>query len=464
MPFDQYHDEISMLFSDGDAHDELYRDSSNQMVNDEIYARWLELCDLIDSDQYKNSVSTSVVIDFPFKDMSNNGLKLEDGLLERAWFFKFNRSTMKDLRFVLHGHTFMKWSTRLKTLPSKRAAELTSVNMRLAFFDDSAGRWQQMKHGQTILPTKPELKNSWKSYYFNQGLLIQEDIQWRWSIPSHIPRADTKNESSKKMYERIRKLLMLAEESILKHVPIIETGSVLQTNKKIRGSSEEVHEMEIFAPPDVRIETDSFGASSTYLDSQLKIQNEAARAFWMEYFFNSESVPWNTFLLALKEEYPQHFESLEVAGINQLRSDLDPDNASIVTMSHYNIFTKKASIEVKLERIASSKVHDEKQNQTKQMIAEGIKSLGSGLPNAAESSVSILFLGANNSYNAELQIKLEAEKVQECFTKLHGAVSWKENLTFFYDVFADVQSLINKVQANRPTILHFACHGNMQGL
>ncbi|EKX41502.1 hypothetical protein GUITHDRAFT_112475 [Guillardia theta CCMP2712] len=263
MSLDRFQDEISLLFVDGgvDSEDEddanhLHRRGSTHIDKKEIDARWEEICDLIDSDQHKTNISATVVVDFPFRDMSGkNGLRLDDGLLERAWFFKINGDL--DKRFVLHGHTFMRWSQRLPIPAKERAAELTSVNMRLALFEKSTGGWRQMKSGETLVPYNEQLKQSWKSYYFNEGLRVQDDIKWKWSNPSQIPRADAYKPKSKLIYERIRKLLALAQDNIFRNVPILEAQSMSQTNKRIRGSRETIQELELYFPPECKIETNA---------------------------------------------------------------------------------------------------------------------------------------------------------------------------------------------------------------
>ena len=45
----------------------------------------------------------------PPKDRKGDHLNLSDGLLERAYFFRFPKTDQDELRLVLHAHTFVKW-------------------------------------------------------------------------------------------------------------------------------------------------------------------------------------------------------------------------------------------------------------------------------------------------------------------------------------------------------------------
>jgi len=168
-----------------------------------------------------------------------------DGLLERGWVFELH-GLASNIRLILHGHTFRKWSTRGEIGVDSRADELTSVNWRIAEFNPVNRTWSQDSRGNECLPLKRDVP--WRQHYTNGS---HEAVIWKWregrDDEEGFPQADLVgpgnrvDDNFRQVYRRVQTLLRLIESTDYE-----ETSTIRGFEKAIRSShGQVVQEMDI---------------------------------------------------------------------------------------------------------------------------------------------------------------------------------------------------------------------------
>eukprot|EP00961_Rhodomonas_salina_P207425 2799884-Rhodomonas_salina.1 len=249
-----------------------------------------------------------------------------------------------------------------------------------------------------------------------------------------------------------------------------------------------------------------------------RIKDAEARAFWEDNFASSPQVRWELMAGALKVEYPNVMRQLgHGAGI--VRESMDMDRDGQICMMEFNIFTRKRGLVAALEQCIAEEVaqvagadHPGPASQSAfgggtfagsgqafvgvevgsacaapggsvamGTVAGGAgKGAGSGV--SGESDVkgvfvssrergvelpqrsSILFLGANNTDSAKLDLERELQQVEGKFKGGFGERGWSEHLRFHFFLYSSMKMVIEEVQSKGPSMLHFACHGQPGGL
>ncbi len=76
----------------------------------------------------------------------------------------------------------------------------------------------------------------------------------------------------------------------------------------------------------------------------------------------------------------------------------------------------------------------------------------------------ILFVGANNSEDAQLSVQREAIEIEEAFTSAYGSDAWRDKVVFRHFFFGDMQTLVSALLKYKPVGVHFVCHGHKSAL
>ena len=76
----------------------------------------------------------------------------------------------------------------------------------------------------------------------------------------------------------------------------------------------------------------------------------------------------------------------------------------------------------------------------------------------------ILFVGPNNSATAKLSLEEEFTKVRDAFSFRRGSDFWSQRVVFERLFFASKNDLAQGLLKHKPTILHFAFHGQKSAL
>ena len=98
-------------------------------------------------------------------------------------------------------------------------------------------------------------------------------------------------------------------------------------------------------------------------------------------------------------------------------------------------------------------------------LHEAEPQFGTERPAPPPSPFTVLFVGANVSEQAKLMLKKEYERLRRRAGALEKGTEWWEGrVNFEYDCFADAASIMQKIKTGKPTILHFACHGDSEGV
>ena len=97
-------------------------------------------------------------------------------------------------------------------------------------------------------------------------------------------------------------------------------------------------------------------------------------------------------------------------------------------------------------------------------LHDAVPQFGTEEPDPPPSPFTILFIGANVSDQAKLKLKEEYERLRHDFVKSKGATWWEGRVNFEYDCFADATDVMKKINEGKPTVLHFACHGDSGGV
>ena len=97
-------------------------------------------------------------------------------------------------------------------------------------------------------------------------------------------------------------------------------------------------------------------------------------------------------------------------------------------------------------------------------LHEAEPQFGTERPAPLPSPFTVLFVGANVSDQAELKLKEEFDRLRRALEHEKGKEWWEGRVKFEYDCFANAASIMQKIKTGKPTILHFACHGDSEGV
>jgi hypothetical protein len=73
----------------------------------------------------------------------------------------------------------------------------------------------------------------------------------------------------------------------------------------------------------------------------------------------------------------------------------------------------------------------------------------------------VLFVGANNRPNAELDLETEVSEMEKEFRKMYGNDLWNKASRFDKFKFADYDRMKEEIGKQKPHVLHVSCHGEM---
>ena len=352
---------LDLLFGEGS--DEKFLDSwslegpkrgkKKEQMDERLHKEWMAVVEKIDMNQM-DTIKPTRVIDFQFLDYSNLKFKSPNGLLERAWFFNVSGTEDANVRFVLHGHTFVKWSERLGMEARERSSRLSQVNVRLAIRGEHG--WQQDPSGFSMIPINQSLKN-WRTYF--SDMTTWRNVLWEWQpgIGGRLPDYEDKSDESMLLYQRIQRLIEKADRELVQQNACVSAYNLPDMKAKIRGSGEPVDTFEVVftTPTEGRamqmLEPVSDRAFSFPVDISLKtIQHDEARSFWVQNFSsNNNRVKWTLFEVALQEDYGDLFGVGETARLDLLRAKLDHDSTGFVDIAAFNIVTRKQGLRRTLE-------------------------------------------------------------------------------------------------------------------
>jgi hypothetical protein len=175
--------------------------------------QWKGFCSRVESGE----ATPSCVIDFPYADNCDRGLKLvgDERLLERMYCFHDPQYGQRDQKLVVvHAHTLMTWGERSAARDPVFIDEFTSVSARHAIKENGVFKEERQETGDGgkkkpiwyVVPHSKELVYGWRKL-FNGG--EKSSLIWnlgeQWSMPSE----DDPNFSYK--YETLRPVLVQGE-------------------------------------------------------------------------------------------------------------------------------------------------------------------------------------------------------------------------------------------------------------
>ncbi|KAJ1480295.1 hypothetical protein T484DRAFT_1811155 [Baffinella frigidus] len=89
---------------------------------------------------------------------------------------------------------------------------------------------------------------------------------------------------------------------------------------------------------------------------------------------------------------------------------------------------------------------------------------GAERPDPPPSTFTVLFVGANVGEQTKLKLEKEHDKMRTAFLLPRGEEAWKGLAHFEPDCLATASKLSVKLMRCKPTVVHFACHGETGGL
>ena len=424
-------------------------------------------------DHVRDKIQPKRIIDFPYRDTHGLQLTPDQALFERAWIFEVHGMD-SHTRLILHGHTFLKWKDREIKYPEpqKRDEKITSVNWRLATRKSSQSEWQQDSQGDTILPRHKDLKK-WKNYFPNETK--HKEIEWEWRQGS-LPQKEDKDDCTAQSYKKIGVLLGLTQA-----MRIVETSSVRQTNRQIRGGKEEANEIE-----EHRLEPTPFLQFNTKL-SKMSVEEVA---IWMrgvtlfgdraEKYANkmtSEHIDGEGLVKLTEGDLKELGLSMgdrkklldliscpQTAAAassitNQSMTALGPVTAP-VTLGDVEVHEKKeeAPITENAGKIPRDKADEVEAHDFYHIIRSRTAGVCLEQKPLSDGNFRVIFLGANSREDAKLQLEEEAKKMFKNFREGFGD-KWLDACKFEVSQFANYDSMSDSLKDHKPHAVHFACHG-----
>jgi hypothetical protein len=76
----------------------------------------------------------------------------------------------------------------------------------------------------------------------------------------------------------------------------------------------------------------------------------------------------------------------------------------------------------------------------------------------------ILFVGANNANETQLNLEGEMQQMENAFFQQRGRTSWGDNVIFKPSYFTSAADLSRALRLHDPAVLHFSCHGHTSAL
>jgi hypothetical protein len=447
-----------------------------------------------------------------------------DALLDRSWVYEIKGAGGK-IRLILHGHTFRSWNERTRHRAKDRANYLTSANWRLALQTSTSAWEQDASGAPVLprnrdlrdnwrsyyrqASKREEIEWNWrrddgprKEGGDLNNLQIYKKIKILLLLADGMEVAETfsKRQTNRRIRGGNGEIAGEIEEYFLKE------------NLSTQSAGHAVQESIQPSPGIATLEPSRPNKSGVAVN----LTHAEAQSFWEENFPGEESVTWAELHFALKEDFLDVIEGIDNVkyGLSDLRNRLDVNGNDTIKLTHFNMFTKKNGIRGALQNFyeslkqnpdasvaaagarapcnndvqASSEWLRAKWGETAPVVPHVKEETGDDPPYGPENEIRrhkyyrivyktdegsvvsnvrsptvfrVLFVGANNRPNAELDLETEVSEMEKEFRNMYGNDLWNKASKFDKFKFADYDRMKEEIGKQKPHVLHVSCHGEM---